>query len=94
MNSANLANKPIPVFISLKAFANADDQPNLIDFIQREFIQFVSEPSQVIRNLLELGRFLILLDGLDEVAESESNRIYRSINTLVEQYSKNILSQY
>jgi GTPase SAR1 family protein len=90
MHSASLENQPIPVFISLKAFANADEKPNLIDFIQGEFIQFISEPSQIVRSLLDLGRFIILLDGLDEVAETESDRIYCSINTLVEQYPKNI----
>lgn len=90
MHSADLEKQPIPVFISLKAFAEDENKPNLIDFIQREFIKFVSEPSQIVRNLLELGRCLILLDGLDEVAETESDRIYRSITSLVEQYSKNI----
>lgn len=90
IHAANLQNQPIPVLISLKSFASTEDKPNLIDFIQQEFIQFVAEPSQIIRNLLELGRFLILLDGLDEVAETESDRIYHSINNLVEQYPKNI----
>ncbi|OUL23142.1 hypothetical protein BV372_30280 [Nostoc sp. T09] len=90
MYSANLEKQPIPIFISLKEFADAEDKPNLFDLIQREFIKFVSEPSQIVQDLLELGRFLILLDGLDEVAETESSRIYRNINALVEQYSKNI----
>ncbi|BAY22213.1 NACHT domain family protein [Calothrix sp. NIES-2100] len=90
MSAANLANQPTPVLISLKAFADAEDKPNLIDFIAREFIQFVSQPTEIVQQLLGLGRCLILLDGLDEVAELESNRIYRNINTLVEQYPKNI----
>ncbi|MDZ8050344.1 MAG: NACHT domain-containing protein [Aulosira sp. ZfuVER01] len=90
MYAANLEQQPIPIFISLKAFAEEEDKLSLIDLINREFVKFISEPSQIIQELLELGRFLILLDGLDEVAETESNRIYRNINTLVEQYSKNI----
>ncbi|BAY08789.1 NACHT domain-containing protein [Calothrix sp. NIES-2098] len=90
MYAANLDKQPIPIFISLKAFADAEDKPSLIDLIHREFLEFISKPSKIIQELLELGRFIILLDGLDEVAEIESNRIYRNINTLVEQYSKNI----
>ncbi|OUL22051.1 NACHT domain-containing protein [Nostoc sp. 106C] len=90
MYSAKLEKQPIPIFISLKEFAEEADKPNLSDLIQREFLKFVSQPSQIVQDLLELGHFLILLDGLDEVVETESNRIYRNINALVEQYSKNI----
>jgi energy-coupling factor transporter ATP-binding protein EcfA2 len=90
MSAGDLANQPIPVLISLKAFADTEDEPSLIDFITREFIQFVSQPTEIVQQLLRLGSCLILLDGLDEVAETQSNRIYRHINTLVEQYPKNI----
>ncbi|MBW4564110.1 MAG: NACHT domain-containing protein [Mojavia pulchra JT2-VF2] len=79
----------VPIFISLKAFAEEEDKPNLIDVIRREFNVCFPEPAQFVQELLEQGNCLILLDGLDEIAESESNRIYRNINTFVEQFSKN-----
>ncbi|MGF1933654.1 MAG: NACHT domain-containing protein [Nostoc sp. ChiQUE02] len=87
--ATEIGKQTIPIFISLKAFADEETKPNLIDVIKREFITCVSEPTQLVQEFLDLGRCLILLDGLDEVAETESNRIYRNITTFVEQFSKN-----
>ena len=84
-----LGQQIIPIFLSLKQFADEEDKPNLIDTLKRELITYASAPEELVQELLEQGRCLILLDGLDEVREAESNRVYRNINTLVEQFSKN-----
>lgn len=84
-----LGQQIIPIFISLKAFADEEDQHSLIDAIKRELLTYASVSASLVQELLEEGRCLILLDGVDEVRDAESNRIYRSINTLVEQFSKN-----
>ncbi len=90
MHSATeLGKELIPIFISLKAWADEEDNADLIDVVTREFIRCVPEPTQLVQELLVQGRCLILLDGFDEVVEAESNRIYRSINTFIEQFSKN-----
>ncbi|WP_193196137.1 NACHT domain-containing protein [Nostoc sp. MG11] len=88
-STTELKKQVLPIFISLKAFADADDKPNLIDIIKREFLTCMAEPSQIVEELLEQGSCLILLDGLDEVPGAESDRVYRNIITFVEQFSKN-----
>ncbi|BAY65080.1 putative signal transduction protein with Nacht domain [Calothrix brevissima NIES-22] len=89
-SARDLENQPLPIWISLKAFADVENQPNLLDFIEEDLIQFVTQPAEIVQQLLKLGRCLILLDGLDEVAETQSDRIYRQIHSFVEQYPKNI----
>lgn len=84
-----LGEKIIPIFISLKVFADEEDKPSLIDVIEREFLICVPEPSKLVHELLEQGRCLILLDGFDEILETERNRLYRNINAFVEQFPKN-----
>lgn len=83
-----LGQEIIPIFISLKEFADEEDKPNLIDAIRRELMTYASASAPLVQELLQ-GRCLILLDGLDEVTDAESNRVYRNINTLIEQFSKN-----
>lgn len=78
----------IPIFIYLKSFADEEEKPSLIDFIKRELMTYASS-APLVQELLEAGRCLILLDGLDEARDADSNRIYRSINTFIEQFPKN-----
>lgn len=75
-----------PIFISLRAFVH---EFNLIDAIKREFISYVPEPNQLVYNLLEQGQCLILLDGLDEVVETERERLYENINNCIERFPEN-----
>ncbi|GAB1542118.1 hypothetical protein NUACC21_47920 [Scytonema sp. NUACC21] len=84
-----LGRQDIPIFISLKAFSDEDDRPNLVDAIKKELTPYISEPEQFIQELLEQGRCLILLDGLDEVAYAKSEAVYRTIDTFIKRYSKN-----
>ncbi|KAB8330981.1 NACHT domain-containing protein [Scytonema tolypothrichoides VB-61278] len=84
-----LGEQMIPVFIDLKVFAEEEEKPNLIDVIEREFLICVPEPAQLVQELLQQGHCLILLDGFDEIVETERNRVYRNINDFVEQFSKN-----
>ncbi|MBD2775964.1 NACHT domain-containing protein [Iningainema tapete] len=88
-SAQELGKQVVPIFISLKAFADEENKPNLIDVIIREFMTCTPEPEQLVQELLEQGSCLILLDGLDEVVNAESDRIYRNINTFLEQYAKN-----
>lgn len=78
----------IPIFICLKSFADEEEKPSLIDVIKRELMTYASS-APLVQELLEAGRCLILLDGLDEVRDADSNRIYRIINTFVELFPKN-----
>ncbi|ARV60241.1 hypothetical protein BZZ01_17820 [Nostocales cyanobacterium HT-58-2] len=88
-NAQEVGQQIIPIFISLKAFADDEEKPDLVDAIKRELITYASASETLVLELLEQGRCLILLDGLDEVRDAQSNRIYQNINNLVEQFSKN-----
>lgn len=78
-----------PVFISLKAFADEEGKLNLTEAIKRELISYISESDQLVYDLLEQGRCLILLDGLDEIVETESERVYKNINSCIEEFPNN-----
>jgi predicted NACHT family NTPase len=86
----------IPIFITLKCFAEADKQPSLVDYIIQLFKKYSIEPDTKINSttpvdfLLRQGRFLILLDGLDEVKESDSKRSLQQIQDFSSQFAKNI----
>jgi hypothetical protein len=79
----------IPIFISLKAFSDEEQELSLTDAIQKDLSDYVSNPSHFVKDLLEQGRCLILLDGLDEVGETKSDRLYQRIDDFVKKFPKN-----
>jgi len=83
----------VPVFIRLNSFAeDALDEGNfsLSNYLNQEFSRSgVSE--QDVETLLNHGRILILLDGLDEVPEATSDEVIKQIRKLSEKYYKNQL---
>ena len=79
----------VPLFITLKDFAEADDQPDLMAFIDQAIATSLSSHST--QQILDDGRALILLDGLDEVRENDATRILRQIQQFSERYSRNAL---
>jgi predicted NACHT family NTPase len=88
----------VPVFITLKDFAEADGKPDLLGYISR-LVVMVSVGAQglaplqpnvaVIQEILCQGRALILLDGLDEVRDTDSNRVLRQIREFSQHFSQN-----
>ncbi|MUH01238.1 NACHT domain-containing protein [Scytonema sp. UIC 10036] len=81
--------KEIPIFISLKAFSDKEDKQNLLDAVKEDLSDYIAETSQFVQDILEQGHCLILLDGLDEVGETKSDRIYQSIDNFVKKFPKN-----
>ena len=80
--SGNFQKNHVPVFITLKQFAEAPNHPNLQGFISQQL------DTEIIQ-LLKSGKFLILLDGLDEVREEDSSRIIKQIEEFTHRYSRN-----
>ncbi|NEP60900.1 MAG: NACHT domain-containing NTPase [Symploca sp. SIO2G7] len=78
----------IPLFITLKQFAASENQPALITYINQIFTDCGVTEAQA-RELLNQGKGLILLDGLDEVREEDSDRILNQIQQFTEQYHTN-----
>ena len=70
----------VPVFITLKEFAEAQGRPDLYDYIVGQWaISGVTIDEESIDKLFGKGRVLVLLDGLDEVQEIEHDRVLRCI---------------
>jgi predicted NACHT family NTPase len=80
----------IPLFITLKDFAEMPKQPDLLDYLIQLFSSygFASNDTSV-EQLLKQGNLLILLDGLDEVRESDSSRVLQQIHHFAKQFDGN-----
>ena len=63
----------VPIFVTLKAYAEERGQPSLESYILTEF-QKREVGLDVVKRLLKEGRALILLDGLDEVKKEDDDR--------------------
>ena len=86
----------VPIFIGLKRFTdNAKNNflgvtytSSLQEYISQE-LQTCDVAAADVESLLKNGRALILLDGLDEVSEQDSEVVRRQIIQLCERYFKN-----
>ncbi|MEH2240058.1 NACHT domain-containing NTPase [Nostoc sp.] len=75
----------VPIFVTLKNFAEAANKPGLLQHITEEAINCISS----IRDVLTYGKALVLLDGLDEVREEDSNRVLKEIREFSDRFPKN-----
>ncbi|MEH2452317.1 NACHT domain-containing protein [Nostoc sp.] len=91
-NQGAFAANQVPIFITLKNFAQESKITNefsLLKYIHQEFITSgISDPS-VIETLLNAGRVLLLLDGMDEVLNQQSNPVLSEIRRFLDKYHKN-----
>src|SRR5206468_1121254 len=82
----------IPVFIPLRNIVQTDTL-NSKDLISRIFVRFeelgFENPQIFVSEVLEKGKCLILLDGLDEVAHSQRMRFIRTIESFNQRYPQN-----
>ncbi|MBD2315584.1 NACHT domain-containing protein [Phormidium tenue] len=102
--NGNLFTDRVPVFVTLKDFADAENVTSLFGFISRQAEQYgIAETTQVNRGfldslinsdenaaetLLRKGKMLVLLDGLDEVREKDDERVLREIKEFSQRYSQ------
>ncbi|WP_337907175.1 NACHT domain-containing NTPase [Iningainema tapete] len=91
-NQGEFQSHRVPIFIRLKNFAlktkrkNSEDR--LLNYIKEEFLHCGIADKWVIETILLQGRGLILLDGLDEVAEDD-NEVVNDITRFVNKYLQN-----
>ncbi len=76
----------VPFFITLKNFAEAEDQPGLLTYLSR-YVE--NQDREDIIKVLRQGKALICLDGLDEVLKKDSKRVIKEIESLVNNYPDN-----
>jgi predicted NACHT family NTPase len=72
----------VPVFVTLKEFADSSHKLGLLDFIGN-----ADEMQQV----LNAGRAFVLLDGLDEVLTAEHDRVLAEIRNFARNYDQNTI---
>ncbi|MEH2131760.1 MAG: NACHT domain-containing NTPase [Nostoc sp.] len=91
-NQNTFAANQVPIFITLRSFAQESKISNefsLLKYIHEEFLTSgISDPS-VIETLLNAGRVLLLLDGMDEVLKQQSNAVLSEIRRFSEKYHTN-----
>ena len=76
----------LPVFVTLKEFAEATGKPGLEAYIRQQWAVCGIEDAEALAQILGQGRALILLDGLDEVQETDHDRILQDIKDFTGQY--------
>ncbi|AFY34810.1 NACHT domain-containing NTPase [Calothrix sp. PCC 7507] len=93
-NQGAFAANQVPIFITLRNFAQESKITNefsLLNYIRQEFLTSgIADPS-VIETLLNAGRVLLLLDGMDEVLNQQSNAVLSEIRRFSDKYHKNQL---
>jgi predicted NACHT family NTPase len=81
----------VPIFIALRDFADScsNNQADLLEFIHQEFL--ISDISHLatIKKLLQGGRILLLIDGMDEVSHEEEHIVLNEMRRFFEKYHKN-----
>lgn len=84
----------IPLFITLKDFAEALNQPNLFTYLNQIFVKSNIKTNtdtgiNPVEELSKQGKLLVLLDGLDEVLKTDSARVLKQIQDFTTDYPKN-----
>jgi len=85
-NRAEFLPGQVPVFVTLKEFAETFNQPGLLNFIASAFVPDISV--EAVDQMLVQGRGLVLLDGLDEVLEEHHDRVLREIRAFAQHYAE------
>ncbi|BAQ64756.1 NACHT domain-containing NTPase [Geminocystis sp. NIES-3709] len=82
----------VPIFIPLKDFAEESRDNakfSLLNYIHQEFLISGISNQSVPETLVQEGRVLLLLDGMDEVLKQNMTEVIREIRKFSEKYHKN-----
>lgn len=85
-NQGEWQRKLVPVFVTLKEFAEASEGPTLQQYIAEQWQRCEISQSDWLGQILKKGLALILLDGLDEVQETEHGRVIREVQSFTRQF--------
>jgi len=78
-------NQIIPFYIDMKSLIKDEKVTSVIDSFINNFPSYTKIPNQdFLQKLFELGNFIFLFDGADEVADSFKDEVYSEINKFVD----------
>jgi predicted NACHT family NTPase len=83
----------VPVFITLREFAaesRLNSEMTLMSYIQQSFVYSGVTQSLALETLLQSGRVLLLLDGLDEIPSQDNSLMLREIRKFTDLYHRNM----
>ncbi len=79
----------VPIFIILKDFAEKQQGPSLLQYITEEFASCGVNDTIAVQQVLRQGKALVLLDGLDEVRETDEYRVVQEIRNFSSKFHDN-----
>ncbi len=87
-SSGELLSDLVPIFITIRDLSETRDKPSCFEFISKILSNCNVKDSQI-TEVLEQGKALILLDGLDEIREEDANRVIEDIRGFSDRYHAN-----
>ncbi|WP_236508406.1 NACHT C-terminal helical domain 2-containing protein, partial [Tychonema sp. BBK16] len=72
----------VPVFITLRDFAGVSHKQELLEFITNQY-------GEQLKSIIQYGKALILLDGLDEIRGQDAARVVNQIRQFSMSFSEN-----
>ncbi|MGA9378517.1 MAG: NACHT domain-containing NTPase, partial [Phormidium sp.] len=78
----------VPIFITLKDFAEVTNKPILLEYVSQQLANCEVTDNQVVE-IFQNNKALVLLDGLDEVKEEDSQRVLKEIRDFSDQFLNN-----
>jgi predicted NACHT family NTPase len=86
-NSGRIYPNRVPFFITIKEFAETEGQPDLLGFIGKQLTGCGVENGEVAAaKILQAGRSIVLLDGLDEIKAQDHDRVLNTIRQTAEKF--------
>jgi predicted NACHT family NTPase len=82
----------VPIYIALADFAeeaSANDSFDLLTYLRQLWTNAESIDSCLLETLLQEGRVLLLIDGMDEVADRDLNATLKEFRKFADKYHKN-----
>ncbi len=79
----------VPIFVTLRQYAGFESQPLLLDYISQDLCAYNISNEANVKQLLQQGRAILFLDGLDEVRENNLHRVLEDLRSFSEQFYTN-----
>jgi len=79
----------VPIFVTLRQYAGSESQVHILDYISQDFRAYNIGDEPTLKHLLQHGRAILFLDGLDEVREDDLHRVLEDLRSFSEHYYTN-----